>query len=89
MARFYGFSHNEIEQMSFDDFASYLRCIRILKGRETLEALQIATYPKASKRDQEKIKRAALKDANPSLFDKPKTVVTLKDLARMAGISNE
>jgi hypothetical protein len=55
MARFYGFSALEIEEMDIDSFNNYLENIEEVRGREMLLMLDVVSYPHADKDSKNKI----------------------------------
>ena len=83
MARFYGFGHDEIESMDYESFLAYVKAIEVLRAKETLMNIQIASFPNAKKEHKDKIHRELMKQVNSENFDKPKNVLTTEDIARM------
>lgn len=61
VARFYGWTKEEIDELSYSDFLRFHRCITNLSAEETLNLLNIAAYPNVKTREAKsfynKIKR--------------------------------
>ena len=83
MARFYGFSHQAIEQMEYEAFLAYVKAINVLTAKESLMQIQIASFPNAKKEFKDKIHRELTKMVNSENFDTPKNVLTTEDIARL------
>jgi hypothetical protein len=69
--------------MDYESFLNYSKAIEPLKASELLDLIKVYCYPNSKKENQTKIHRDLVQKSNPDLFDKPKKVVSLDDVARM------
>jgi len=54
VARFYGFSHSDINNMSYEDFIVYSKGICILSSEEYLMNIRVGTFPNMKVETQKK-----------------------------------
>jgi hypothetical protein len=57
LARFYGFSHNELRLMSVKDMNDYVLAMEKLEAHETLKDIRATAYPYMAKEDRERVFR--------------------------------
>lgn len=72
MIRFYGFSLLEVESMNVYDLQSFVEAIQVIRAKEMLNDIAVASFPYASKTEREKIEnrlRRASGEINSFTFD--------------------
>ena len=82
MARFYGFSNGEIDNMQYDTLQKYVTGIPILQARELLDNITASSF--AHNKQSEKIHRKIHKQANPDMWESKKPVT----LDKLMGLIN-
>lgn len=55
MARFYGFSYYEIENMPFCDLEKYRKGISYIRAAEVVDLMRIAEYPNLKNESKERV----------------------------------
>ena len=85
VARFYGFSHNEIESMDAVIFSQYSHAIEPIEAKEILVALKISDFPKLKDQERTRLHREFYKKANP-LHLSGRKVLTTRELAKKIGV---
>jgi hypothetical protein len=86
LARFYGFSHVEIDEMPSDVFYSYYGAIDAIKAGEVLISLKVADFPNQDKEERRKIHEGFFKRANPKELRNEKPLTTKQLVERMQRI---
>lgn len=77
LARFYGWTPSEIDELSFEDYSKYHMAIRHLQAREMLDAFSASTMPYKKKEDQERV----INNVKRSLFrDQPVSQMTTAEI---------
>lgn len=75
----------EVERLGVSRFLKYEVAMNVLEAREMLSQMAVADYPHLKKEQRQRLHRDVFTRANPNIFDAPKRVVTLQDVARMLG----
>lgn len=84
MARFYGWTHSEIENLSLDDFDDYWLGLLCVEAQENLLQITIASYPYMKKEDQrERHKELYLKAYKSLERDESAAKVKTADFAKV------
>ncbi len=55
LARFYGFSDKDIDEMSWDSINTYFRCIERIRAEEILWAIRVSSFPNLKPHAREKL----------------------------------
>ncbi len=79
MARFYGFTDEQLMEMPIDRFVTYRIGMNVLEARENLMNLRISCAPDMKKEDRTKLFNALHKEAYPQ----EPTAMTHEHLARL------
>ncbi len=86
MARFYGFSHEEMVKMEFKTFSQYHQSIEVIRAHEALVSLKVSDFPKQSKDNRQKIHDYFYKLSRPKDLRNEKPVSTNDLVRRMRGM---
>ena len=73
LARFYGFSHEEISEMPQKSVMDYWRAVNVLEARELLTQLRVICHPHHKRPEQKKFSDHLFKNAYPE-FREVKTI---------------
>jgi hypothetical protein len=86
VARFYGWTHGEMDGLDMETFNSYFLAIEPLKAAEHLALAHIVSFPHMSKREDQKTFLKKLRDVSESVSEKEKPIgpaLSTDDLARL------
>jgi predicted DNA-binding transcriptional regulator YafY len=84
LAHWYGWTLEEILNLTPDDFSAFLLAIDVLESRQVLRACTAADWPNLKSQDRARTLRYLQKSANPVATRAKK--LSTKDLAEMAGV---
>ena len=65
MARFYGWSHEEILGISYNTFLMYYNAITVIEAQDNLVKMNLADYPNMKKEGRSNFYRQMRKNAYP------------------------
>jgi hypothetical protein len=82
VARFYGFSDADIEEMHLEDFINYSKAIEMLEAKEMLVNMKIMDYPKMKQEARKQLFQGVHKKAYPGAYSEQKALST-EDVAAM------
>ena len=80
MARFYGWSPDDIQNLSTHEFAAYQKAIKILEAQEWLVQLKTVDFPNMKDSARKEIGKEVHKSAFPQNYTKNVRKVTTKEL---------
>lgn len=80
LAHFYGWTHDEVERLSFDMARQYFEAISVIKAQDNLITMNIADYPRMKDGSRRDFHRAMHRQANPAELSK---ISTTDDVFRM------
>ena len=79
MARFYGWTHDYIDDLDHETVIRYYSAITVLDAQERLVDMNVSDYPKMGKESRKKFFKEMRKKAYPSELQKE---VTFDEMAR-------
>lgn len=55
LARFYGWSHENMRNLPFNIYSTYVSAMQIIKSQEKLDALETHIYPSLKEKDRDSV----------------------------------
>lgn len=84
MAYFYGWTHDQIEQLDVENFENYWGAIPIIEAQQLMKNLTASDWPHLKENSRESLHRQLYEQAYPDSFKETKQLAT-SDLARILG----
>lgn len=81
MARFFGWTDDEIARMPYSKTQEYLRCIEPLMAEETLVQLTVSSFPNLKKSDAKRVEKD-LRARTKRNLEAKRTQMTTEDMYR-------